>query len=47
MEDTWFVCFLVPHHVGPPAQQGPEVHVSVGSVADHTVPGAGREGGGW
>ena len=37
MEDTGLVGLLVAHHVGAPAQQGPEVHVGVGRVGDHRV----------
>ena len=37
MEDTGLVGLLVTHHVGAPAQQGPEVHVGVGRVGDHGV----------
>ena len=38
MEDAGLIGFLVAHHVGAPAEQGPEVHVGVGGVGDHAVP---------
>ena len=44
MKDAGPVSFLVADHVGAPAQQGPEVHVGVGGVADHAVAGGGGEG---
>ena len=44
MEDTGLVGLLVAHHVGAPAQQGPEVHVGVGRVGDHRVTRSGDVG---
>ena len=46
MEDAGLVCLLVADHVGSPAEEGPEVHVRVGGVADPTLSRAGLEGGG-
>ena len=52
MEDAGLVCLLVADHVGAPAEEGPEVHVRVRSVADEAparaggVGGGGEEGGG-
>ena len=47
MEDTGLVGPLVADHVGAPAEEGPEVHVRVRSVVDHTEAGAGGVAGGW
>ena len=46
MEDTGLVCLLVADHVGPPAEEGPEVHVGVRGVADPALARPGLEGGG-
>ena len=52
VEDAGLVCLLVADHVGAPAEEGPEVHVRVGSVADEAPARAGgvagwrEEGGG-
>ena len=46
MEDAGLVCLLVADHVGSPAEEGPEVHVRVGGVADPALSRAGLEGGG-
>ena len=37
MEDAGPVGLLVAHHVGPPAQQRPKVHVGARRVGDHRV----------
>ena len=46
MEDTGLVCLLVADHVGPPTEEGPEVHVRVRGVADPALARPGLEGGG-
>ena len=46
VEDAGLVCLLVADHVGSPAEEGPEVHVRVGSVADEAPTRAGGVAGG-